>query len=293
MKKLGLCLVVFFALFSPCANAGDLQDIKARGEIRHLGFPYANFVTGFGDGFDVEIIQGFAKYLGVKYVFVSSQHSTLVRDLLGKDIVRKKDGGVLEGNYPVKGDLISVGFAIFSWREPFFLYSAPTFPSQVFLIARANAPLAPIKGSDNLNKDIVETKALIGKSSLMVVKNTKLDPRNYDLENKVANFHRLDEDTNSRSIARSLVDGKADLTLLDAPDVILDLHDWAGKIKVLGPISQEQALATAFSPSSPELRDAFNNYLFQIKANGMYDLLVDKYFLGIRSFFPEFFLKKD
>ncbi len=293
MKKTGFCLIVFFALFASCSQAGDLEAIKARGELRHLGFPYANFVTGVGDGLEVELMRGFAKHLGVAYVFVPSPHSTLVRDLLGRNLVRKKSGGVLEGTYSVKGDVIAAGFAIFPWREPFFLYSVPTLPSQVFLVARADAPQIPIKGSDDLEKDIAETKALIGKSRLIVVNNTKLDPWNYDLEKQGSTFLRFDEDTNARDIVRALVKGKADLTLLDVPDVVLDLSDWAGKIKVLGPLSREQALAAAFAPSSPELRDAFNDYFAQIKADGTYALLVDKYFLGIKSFFPAFFLNKD
>ena len=37
------------------ALADDLREIRERGVLRHLGVPYANFVTGSGDGLDVEI----------------------------------------------------------------------------------------------------------------------------------------------------------------------------------------------------------------------------------------------
>ena len=66
---------------------------------------------------------------------------------------------------------------------------------------------------------------------------------------------------------------------------------WAGKIKVLGPISSQQTLATAFPKDAPALRDEFNAYLRDIKTSGVYDRLVDKYYPGIRRFFPEFFAK--
>jgi len=46
-------------------QAEDLPEIRARGELRHLGIRYANFVTGSGDGFDVELVRGFAEHLGV------------------------------------------------------------------------------------------------------------------------------------------------------------------------------------------------------------------------------------
>jgi ABC-type amino acid transport substrate-binding protein len=74
--------------------------------------------------------------------------------------------------------------------------------------------------------------------------------------------------------------------------VILDLQKWAGKFKVLGPISEEQKLAAAFPKDAPLLRDAFNVYLRKIKADGSYDKLVNKYYPGIRRYFPEFFAKK-
>ena len=39
------------------------------------------------------------------------------------------------------------------------------------------------------------------------------------------------------------------------------------------------------------MRNEFNAYLRDIKASGTYDRLVDKYYPGIRRFFPEFFAK--
>lgn len=66
------CLVFFLMgtllLFSSLgAYAGDLREIREAGVLRHLGIPYANFVTGSGDGLDVELIQLFARHLGVAY----------------------------------------------------------------------------------------------------------------------------------------------------------------------------------------------------------------------------------
>jgi ABC-type amino acid transport substrate-binding protein len=90
----------------------------------------------------------------------------------------------------------------------------------------------------------------------------------------------------------ALLAGEADLTLLDVPDALLDLKKWAGQIKVLGPISPPQLLATAFPKDAPMLRDEFNKYLKTIKENGQYDQLVDKYYPGVRHYFPEFFAAK-
>ena len=77
-------------LFVTSSWAADLAEIKQRGEIRHIGIRYANFVTGAGDGLDVELMQGFAKRIGVSYKLVYSDFYSVIRDLLGKDVRAQK-----------------------------------------------------------------------------------------------------------------------------------------------------------------------------------------------------------
>jgi ABC-type amino acid transport substrate-binding protein len=238
------------------------------------------------------LVKGFAKHIGVKYTLVYSDFYSVIRDLLGKDVVRNGDQVSLEGDFPVKGDMIATGFTMLPWREKILLYSAPVFPSQVLLVARADSKLTPIKGSNSLSNDIVETKAMIGKSSLLGMERTCIDPANYGLKGKGLDLRAYTKSSNLNEIVPALLNQEAELTLLDVPDTILDLQKWAGKIKILGPISEEQKLAAAFPKSSPELRDAFDMYLRKIKTDGTYDKLVDKYYPGIRQYFPEFFAKQ-
>jgi len=289
------CLGAVAVLLSlSCAPvwADDLADIKARGELRHLGINYANFVTGAGDGFDVELVQGFAKHIGVKYKLVPTDFVSVIRDLLGKDVVRQGDQVNLQGDFPVKGDMIATGFTVLPWREKVLLYSAPTFPSQVLLVARADSPDKPIKGSADLAADIAETKAMIGRKSVLVMEKTCLDPANYGLKGKGIDLRSYTKSANLNEMVPALIQGDADFSLLDVPDAILDLQRWAGKIKVIGPISGHQQLAAAFPKNSPDLRRAFDDYLVRLKADGSYDKLVDKYYPGIRRYFPDFFVGK-
>jgi len=278
-------------VFSATARADDLDEVLARGELRHLGIHYANFVTGAGDGFDVELAQGFAKSLGVKYKFVQTDFYSVLRDLLGKDVVRRGDEVTLEGDFPIRGDIIATGFTMLPWREKVVIYSKPTFPSQIWLLTRADAPYSPIKDSKSLATDIGETKALIGSKSLLVMEKTCLDPANYGLKGQGIDLRAYTKNTNLNEMVPALLNGDAEFTLLDVPDALLDLQKWAGKIKVLGPISPEQKLASAFRQSGPKLRDAFDVYLVKIKADGSYDALVDKYYPGIRRYLPDFFAK--
>lgn len=285
-------LALLLALLLSAPAAADLQEIRERGELRHLGIRYANFVTGSGDGFDVELVQGFARHIGVRYTLVYSDFYNVIRDLLGKDVVRNGHAVSLAGNFPVKGDMIATGFTVLPWREAVLLYSKPTFPSQVMLVARADSTFKPIKGSDNLGSDIVETKRLIGRHSLLVMEKTCLDPANYGLRAEAYDLRRYTKSMNLNEMVPALLNREAELTLLDVPDAILDLRRWAGQIKILGPISEHQDLAAAFPRESPELRKAFDEYLAKIRADGSYDKLVDKYYPGIRRYFPEFFARR-
>ncbi len=113
-----LAAFVFFSLGAGLAapwnmaGAQDLADVKARGVLRHLGVPYANFVTGSGDGMDVEIMQLFASYLGVKYEYVRTDWDDCIGDLTGKK-VRPKAGGVeVLAEVPVRGDVIANGMTV-------------------------------------------------------------------------------------------------------------------------------------------------------------------------------------
>lgn len=271
------------------AAAADLDEIKARGELRHLGIRYANFVTGAGDGFDVELAQGFARHLGVRHTLVYSDFYGVIRDLLGKEVAVKDGQVTLSGDFPVKGDMIATGFTVLPWRKQVLLYSDATFPTQVLLLAPAEAPVQPIAGSGNLPADIQQTKQLIGKKSLLVMERTCLDPAGYGLKGKGFDLRPYTKNTNINEMVPAMLNRTAEFTLLDVASVVLDLQRWAGRIKVVGPISEQQEMAAAFPPDAPKLRDAFNAYLRQIRADGSYDKLVRKYYPGIQHYFPGFF----
>jgi hypothetical protein len=288
---LGLLAGTMACLFMASSWAADLAEIKERGEIRHIGIRYANFVTGAGDGLDVELMQGFAKRIGVSYKLVYSDFYSVIRDPLGKDVVRKNGEVTLTGDYPVKGDVISTGFTMLPWREAILLYSDPVLPSQVLLVAPAESELQPIKDGADLAADIAEARKIIGSRSVLVMERTCLDPTNYGLVNVGLDLKSYNKSTNLNEMVPAMLNKEAELTLLDVPDAILDLRKWAGRIKILGPISGRQMLATAFPKDAPALRDEFNAYLSDIKTSGVYDRLVDKYYPGIRRFFPEFFAK--
>lgn len=99
------CTLTVFLLAGSICHGGDLTDIKEKGVLRHLGIPYANFVTGGGDGMDVDLVRLFAKDLGVKYEYVPVDWNELFPALIGRKIkVKGTDVEFLEDS-PVRGDI--------------------------------------------------------------------------------------------------------------------------------------------------------------------------------------------
>ena len=281
-------LALALALLTHCAFADDLQDIRTRGVLRHLGVPYANFVTGSGDGMDVEIVQLFARHLGVRYEYVPSTWGDVIGDLTGKE-VRFKPTYREVGTRPVRGDIIANGLTILPPRKKIIDYSDPTFPSAVWLLARPEAGVRPIKPSGNREQDIKTTKAMLKLGTTFVMDNSCLDPTLYDLEGKGYKLKRFTGSTNLNDIVPALLKHESDMTLLDVPDVMVAMERWSGQVMVIGPISEEQRMGAAFRKDSPELRKAFNAFLAQIKQDGTYMKLVKKYFRAAPRYLPEFF----
>jgi ABC-type amino acid transport substrate-binding protein len=280
----------FLALSTSAAAApaaGDLSEILKRGELRHIGVPYAKFVTGSGDGFSCDLIREFAQELGVRYVYVRSSWKTVINDLIGQGFTVNGDQVVITGETPVTGDLIANGLTILPWRQKLLDYSRPTFPSGVWLIARADSELQPITPSGDLNRDIAEVKAMLYGHSVLCMPGTCLDPALYGLNDVGATLVPLPLKMNE--FAPAVINGSAETSLLDVADSLIALEKWPGKIKVIGPLSLPQTMGVGFPKTSPQLLDRFNAFMDRIHKDGTYRQLVDRYYPGVEVYFPEFF----
>jgi ABC-type amino acid transport substrate-binding protein len=261
--------------------------VKKSGVLRHLGIPYANFVTGDGDGMDVELIRLFAKSQGVRYEYVKTSWDTAVADLIGRKVEAKGTTVELLSATPVKGDLIANGFTVLPWRQKVVEFSQSTFPSQIWLVARSDSKLNPIKPSGAIDRDIEQVKALLKGRKVLALKRTCLDPDLYNLYATGAEVICFNGNLNE--LAPAIINGEAEMTILDVPDALVALDKWTGKIKVIGPISQRQEMAVAFPQASIKLREAFNRFLVQSRKDGTYERIVKKYYPTAFASFPEYF----
>jgi ABC-type amino acid transport substrate-binding protein len=286
-KTIFMAAALWAALSQGSAWCADLPQVRKSGVLKHVGIPYANFVTGAGDGMDVELMQLFAKHLGVRYEYVKADWGTVIQDITGKKVQAKGDDVVFLEDAPVRGDLIANGFTVLPWRQKAVSFSTPTFPSQIWLVARVDSKVKPIKPSGNIDTDIARTKALMKSKHVMALKKTCLDPDLYNLDATGAEVVLFNGSLNE--LAPAIINGKAEMTILDVPDALVALEKWPGKIKILGPISHKQEMAVAFPQSSPQLHDAFNTFLKQAQRDGSYRKIVKRYYPTAYAFFPDFF----
>ena len=268
--------------------AQDMAEIRERGVIRHLGVPYARFVTSQGEGFDSELVKLFAAHIGVRYEYVPADWQNVIQDLIGQNIEYKPAPHAF-GKRPIRGDIIANGLTILPSREPLIDYSQPTFPSAVWLLARFDSSVKPIVPTGNLSKDIKATKAKLREGSTFVMDDSCLDPRLHGIEGKGFRLLRFPAQKNLNDIVPAVLKNESEMTLLDVPDIIVSMEKWPGKIKVIGPISEQQLMAAGFRKTSPELRREFNKFIDGIKADGTYMKLVQKYYKSAPRYLPEFF----
>lgn len=277
----------------------DLKDIRERGVLRHIGVPYANFVSYIeqGDmqtltGFDVDIVRGFAQSLGVRYEYVPAQWSNMIGKLIGQHVHYQDKRAVLLETTPIEGDLIANGVTILDWRTEVVDFSQDYFPSGVWVVSRTDSSLSPIKPTGSIEEDIDMVKNLIDGREVLALEHSCLDPNLYDLYDTGAQVILPNGDRLLNEMVPAIMKNDAETTLLDVADTLIALEKWPGEIKVIGPISENQKMAVAFRKNSPELREAFDSYLNLIKKNGTYETLVNKYYPSIYYFYNDYFIEE-
>lgn len=267
------------------------QEVMNRGTLRHLGVPYARFVTGSGDGLDVELVQLFADHLGVRYEYVQTSWKNVIADLIGNEVILHTQGLSVGSRVPVRGDLIANGFTLLPWREKVVAYSIPTFPSGVWLMARADCHLRPIVPSGNSEQDIQSTVATLNGYDVLAIEGGCLDPALNRLQDSGVHVRLMPVTMNLNELIPAVLNNQAHGTLIDVPDALVAIQKWPGKIKVIGPLSIDQQMGVAFAKSSLTLRDQFNAFFIQCVKKGVYQQLLKKYYPSIFAYYPQFFKK--
>lgn len=281
-------LIASLIMFGMCISntmvaSADLAEIKASGVLRHLGVPYSNFVSGDGDGLDVDVLKLYASHMGVKYLHIPTAWENVIGDLSGKKFLVKGDNVEITGATDIKGDIIGNGLTILAWRNGIIDFSIPYFPSAVWVLAKADSDLNPIQPSGDPIKDVLLTKQLLSGRQILGIKDTCLDPAEYGIMDCRPAYK---EGLQLNDLPAAIIKGEYEITLQDAPDALLVLAKNPGKIKVLGPITEPQLMAFGISKDSPQLLDSFNAFLKGLKEDGRLRQLIIKYYPHVFDHFP-------
>ncbi|NEX22640.1 transporter substrate-binding domain-containing protein [Thiorhodococcus mannitoliphagus] len=274
---------------SVAISARDLPEIRADGVLRHIGIPYANFITGGGAGLDLELIKGFADSLGLEYQYVPSTWARVFGDLTGRNAARSEDGVTWLDETEVRGDLIANGMTILDWRRQVVDFGTPTFPTGVWLVARADSAMSPIAPSGQLKMDIGQVRGLLAGRTLLALPNTCLDPGLYQMSETGAEIRLQPPERKLNEMVPAILKRDAEATLLDVPDALIALERWPGQIKVIGPISERQFMAPAFRKDAPLLREAFNAYFDALTRSGRYPEMVRRHYPAVFRYYEDFF----
>jgi ABC-type amino acid transport substrate-binding protein len=287
MKEKIVLTLLAFLLTCSAVVATDLKDIKKRGVLRHLGVPYANFVDGSGGGLSVEVMKLFANDIGVKYQYVETTWSTVIPDLIGREVIPDGENVIFGDTVQIKGDVIANGLTILAWRQKAVAYSQPTFPTQVWLISGLSSDLRPISPSEDLDTDIAAVKDLLSGREVLGKAGTCLDPKLYRLQEEGAQIRLFPGGLNE--LAPVVIKGESETAILDVPDALVALGKWPGQFKIIGPLSPHQQMGVAFRPESVELLEAFNDFFKRISKDGTYLNLLERYYPDVLDYYPEFF----
>lgn len=282
-------LVLFCVAWGTTVHSGELDEVLKAGKLRHLGIPYANFVNNQGvGGLDVELMQRFSAYLKVDYEYVQSSWDTIIADLTGKRVRQQGDEVVVTETSEVLGDVIATGFTVLPWRTKIVDFATVSFPTGIWLITRADSDLQPVTPSGSIQKDIEYVKAELRNHSILALENSCLDPGLYQLEKTAGDIQLLPPERDLDEMIPLVIARTVDSTLMDVPAALIALKRWTGQIKVMGPISQQQEMAPAFAKSTPRLREAFEAFFKDLKADGTYKEMVERYYSTVFTYYPDF-----
>ena len=261
-KRISLFLAVSFAmmfgfqtLFAAdvkLAKQSTIQSILKKKEIR-VGFESGYMPFEMTDkkgnyvGFDIDIAKELAKAMGVKFVPVNTDWDGIIPSLITK-----------------KFDIIMSGMTVTQERNLKITFVDPVIVvGQTILISKKNA--GKIKSYKDLNDPKYVVTSKLGTTGEEAVKRMipKCTYKSFEKENEGV---------------LEVVNGKADAFVYDLPfNAVFMAEQGAGKLIFLDEPFTYEPLAWAINQGDPDFLNFLNNFLKQIKNDGRYERIYNKW----------------
>ncbi|TBU81139.1 amino acid ABC transporter substrate-binding protein [Pseudomonas daroniae] len=253
MKKLVASLLLSVCAFTGLAQAGVIDDAVKRGTLRvgmdptYMPFEMTN-KRGEIIGFEVDLLKAMTKAMGVKLELVSTSYDGIIPALLTD-----------------KFDMIGSGMTLTQERNLRINFSEPFIVvGQTLLIRKELAD--KVKSYKDLNSADYRITSKVGTTGEMVAK--KLIAQ--------AKYSGFD---NEQEAVMDVVNGKADAFIYDAPyNVVAVNKAGAGKLVFLDEPFTFEPLAFGLKKGDYDSINWINNWLHQIREDGTYDRIHDKWF---------------
>lgn len=236
------------------AERSALNQILKRGELRvglEAGYMPFEMRDKKGDiiGFDVDLARLMAKYMGVKLTLVNTQWDGIIPALLTD-----------------KFDLLMGGMTITPERN-----LKVNFCDPYILIGQTLIVSKKLEGQIKSYKDLNDPKYTLA---------TKLGTTGDIAAKKFFAKARLKQFESEADGAQEVRSGRADAYVYDLPFNAVYVAQNPDKVWHLKEPFTQEALGWAVRKGDPDMMNWMNNFLAQIKRDGIYDALYKKWFEG-------------
>ncbi|SDN82648.1 amino acid ABC transporter substrate-binding protein, PAAT family [Desulfonauticus submarinus] len=254
---LAMCLMAgtVFGADAELAKKSTLEEILKRGELR-VGFDAGYMPFEMTDkngryvGFDIDLAKEMAKAMGVKFVPVNTDFD-----------------GIIPALMTGKFDIIISGMTVTQQRNLQINFSDPYIVvGQSILLNKKLA--GKIKSYKDLNNPKYTVVSRIGTTGEMAVK--RYIPK--------AKYKSFDKEADG---ALEVLNGRADAFVYDFPfNVVFVAQHGEGKVVHLDKPFTYEPLAFGIRKGDPDFLNWLNNFLRQIKHDGRYERIYNKWMKG-------------
>lgn len=251
-----LSSITYFSNSNAAAEKSILDTIKENGVLKvcsESGYLPLEMKTASGRwiGFDPEMMEAFAKSLGITLQMLDTKWDGIIPSLLTG-----------------KCDMIASSMAKTKEREEAVIFSDPYYHNR-FLIAVKDTSdnRKNYKILEDLNKSGVKVAVKTGSAPDLYLQNSK--------NLKKAQIMRFDADADT---VNAVLGGRAHAFIYDTPYVKLAALNNPGKIYIVPESFNGDHFGVAMRKKDQELAKKFNSFLMEWKKAGGYDKVMKYYF---------------
>jgi membrane-bound lytic murein transglycosylase F len=250
----------------PVPPVHDLDEIKKRGKLVALT---DNSSTSFyiykGDsmGYEYELLNGFARELGVKLELVIAKDMSQVFSMLNNSEV----------------DIVAANLTVTKERMNLVDFSDPLMLVPQVLIQRKPSNWENLSQNE-LNEKMIRHTTDLHEKNIYVTKGSPFYSRLLSLSEEIGgkiNIIEVAGDLNSEELIGKVASGEIDFTIA-AENVARSNQKYYSNIDVETPISFPQKIAWAIRKESPELKSVLNEWMAKRKESKENIAIFTKYF---------------